>query len=109
MSFHAPHMLTDAELGEMERGDAARAKGDSGEVEQRPKEAAEGRKPVVIWEVYEYDLQTGRYERPRALFLEKEAAREYKREVGWVGVRKLTVWPGLREWKEAGQPNCAHW
>ena len=104
MSFHAPHMLTDAELREMEQGDAA-AEGSSSGVEQVPKE---GRKPVVIWEVYEYDVQTGRYERPYALFTEEEAARECKRELGWMGVQKLTVWPGLGEWNEAGKPNYAH-
>lgn len=55
----------------------------------------------MIWEVYEYDFQTERYERPYAMFMEETAARGCKREKGWVGVRRLTVWRGLEEWKAA--------
>lgn len=41
MSYHAPHMLSDAELREMERGDVGVAAGEevSSGVEQGPKEA----------------------------------------------------------------------
>lgn len=110
MSFHAPHMLTDADLREMERGDVRAAEEGSGGVEQGPKEeAAEGRRPVVIWEVYEYDHQTTRYVRPYALFTEEKAARECKRVKGWVGVRQLIVWPGLSEWKAAGEPDYSYY
>jgi len=108
MSYHAPHMLKEDQLQEMEARNAREAVAavevGSSKVKQGPKEAGEGRKPVVIWEVYEYDYQTGRYERPRALFAEEEAARECKRELGMVGVRKLTVWPGLEEWNAAWNP-----
>lgn len=60
---------------------------------------------MVIWEVYEYDWQTGKYERPYALFTERAAAQECKREGGMLGLRRLVVWPGLEEWKVAGKPN----
>lgn len=107
MSFHAPHTLTEDQLREMEATKCVEgAEVGSCEVEQGPKE---GQKPVMIWEVYEYDLQTGRYERPHALFAEEEAARKCKRELAWMGLRKLTVWSGLEEWKAAGEPHYAHW
>ena len=94
MSYHTPHTLTEAQLREMESQE-----GISGEVKEQ--------EPMVIWEVYEYDWQTGRYERPYALFTEEAAAQECKRERGMMGLRQLVVWSGLEEWKRAGKPNYA--
>ena len=124
MSYHAPHCLSENELVELERSECeveenvggvgkGVAWSDSGTrfvltpVEAKGNgtgHAAEEKVCESVWVVYNYDHQTGRYERPRMAFASEAEAREYRREKGWVGVHRLDVWKSREAWKKAGEP-----
>jgi hypothetical protein len=130
MSYHAPHGLTESELGDSDAGevgggvrvnrfvveecnDAVMSAGARGGLSETDLDAAAVggvalgsaalEQPTTIWMLVNADHQTTMIQHTGAALGSREEAEKCARKLG-LGVRELVVYPTMAAWEAAGRP-----